>query len=262
MKKLITVPAIVICSLFSCKKESGNILDTPVIDSSHISITNISPSISNLKFYLNDKRVSLPDSPVIYGKTVFATYIRNQTTYFPDTVSLPYINISPGYQKLAFGSFDNNNIVAILNNNFEVKNNYSLFLTDTIIHGKVTSVLLKDNLLPNDTSKSQIRFINLSPDSPPMDIWAYPDAGYTGYKLFSDCGYLPNDFNSFMNSESFTYVDPGPYYFEATVANTSNVLLGGYLFISPGTIITIYSKGYLSGIGMSRLDVGVIQYEP
>jgi len=246
----------------NCKKEVRNVYKSAEVDSSHISITNISPSISNLRVYLNDKFFSLPDSPIVYGKTVSATYIRNPGTYFPDTVSLPFINISPGYEEFSFSSFDNNNTVAILNNNFESGASYSLFLTDSAIHGKVTSVLLKDSLLPLDSIKSQIRFLNLSPDAPAFDIWAFPNAGYTGYKLFSGCAYLANDYNSFIKSESFSYIDPGPYYFEATTANTADVLLGGYLLIAPKQIITIYSKGYLSATGNTRMDVGVIQYQP
>lgn len=206
--------------------------------------------------------MSLPDSPVNYGKTVFSTYITNSTTYFPDTISVPYINISPGYDQLSFSSAGNNNLLGLLNSNFEGGASYSLFLTDTLVHGSVTSVLLKDNFLVKDTSKSQIRFLNLSADSPPLDVWAYPAAGYSGYKLFSACAYIPHDYNSFVNAESFTSIDPGIYYFEAAIAGTTNVVLGGYLIIENKKVITIYTKGYLSGTGTSAVDVGVIQYTP
>lgn len=259
---------IIFCSLlfwgilFSCKKEVRNIYDIPPVDSSHISITNISPSIADLRIYLNDKPISLPDSPIVYGKTVSASYIRNPGTYFPDTVSLPYINISPGYEQLTFRSFGNDNSVGILNNNFEAGATYSLFLTDTVVHGKITSVLLKDNIRTTDTAKSQIRFLNLSPDAPPLDVWAFPNAGYSGYKIFPACAYLPNDFNSFMAGESFSDIDPGIYYFEAAIAGTSDVVLGGYLIIDPKKVITIYTKGYLGGTGSKTMDVGVIQYVP
>ena len=251
----------IICSfLFSCKKQVRNIYDIPPVDSAHISITNISPSITDLRLFLNNKPLSLPDSPVVYGKTVFASYIRNPGTYLPDTVALPYINVSPGYQQLTFSSFENDNSVGVLNNNFEAGATYSLFLTDTVVHGKITPVLLKDNVRNTDTSKSEIRFLNLSPDTPPLDVIAYPGASYNGYKLFSDCAYIPNNYNSFVNGESFAEIDRGIYYFEAAVAGTSKVLMGGYLIIPGQQIITIYTKGYFSGNGTKALDVGVIQY--
>jgi len=253
-----------LCMAFfiNCKKGIKDTYKAPLTDSSHISITNISPSISDLCLYLNNKFFPLPDSPIVYGKTVFASYIRNPTTYFPDTVMLPYINILPGYQQLDFGSYRNSNIFGELNNNFEPGASYSLFLTDTAIHGKVAQVLLKDNIRPADSIKSQIRFLNLSPDAPPLDVWAYPNAGYSGYKIFSGCAYIPNDFDSFINAESFSDIDPGIYYFEAAVAGTTNVLLGGYLVIFSKRVITIYTKGYVSAIGVKAIDVGIIQYAP
>lgn len=248
--------------VISCKKEVRTVFNITALDSSHISITNISPSIADLQIYLNDKLMKLPDSPVIYGKTISATYITNSSTYFPDTLVLPYINISPGYEQLSFSSSGNNNLFGVLNTNFAKGSSYSLFLTDTLVNGRITSVLLKDNFLAADTTKSQIRFLNLSADTPPLDIWAYPDAGYTGYKIFSGCAYIPSDYNSFVNAESFTQIVPGIYYFEAMIAGTSNVVLGGYLIIAPKRIISIYTKGYLSGTGTEALEIGVIQYTP
>lgn len=252
-----------LCNTFfiSCKKEVRAIYQIPVSDSSHISITNASPAIANFQLYLNNKLISLPDSPISFGKTIFVSTIRNANTYFPDTVLLPYINIKSGYQQLGFGTYGNSNLLGQLNNNFEPNASYSLFLTDTAIHGSITSVLLKDNIRTTDTAVSQIRFLNLSPDTPPLDVWAYPNAGYDGYKIFSGCAYLPNDFNSFTKAESFSDISAGVYYFEATVARSSNVVLGGFLFISPQSVVTIYTKGYYAGAGVNAIDVGVIQYK-
>jgi len=255
--------AFLLCSTFfiSCKKEVRTIYQIPAADSSFISITNASPSISNLQLYLNNKLVSLPDSPVSFGKTVFVPSIRNATTYFPDTVMFPYINIKSGYEQLDFGSYGNSNILGQLNNNFEPSASYSLFLTDTVIHGSVTSVLLKDNITSTDTSVSQIRFLNLSPDAPPLDVWAYPNAGYVGYKIFSGCAYLPDDFSSYQNAESFSIIGIGTYYFEATVSGTTDFVLGGFLVISGQSVITMYTRGYFAGTGVKAIDVGVIQYK-
>ena len=82
----------ILCSIvffISCKKEVRNIYQIQPADSSHISITNLSPSISNLKFYLNNQLSSLPDSPVSFGKTAYVTFIKNTDTYSPDTLLLP-----------------------------------------------------------------------------------------------------------------------------------------------------------------------------
>jgi hypothetical protein len=248
--------------LDSCKKQANSIPPKPVADSSHFSITNASPAISNLQFYLNSKPVALPDSPISYGKTVYASYIRNATTYFPDTALLPYINIPSGYQQIAFGSYGSRTLFSTINNKFEVGKNYSLFITDTIHHGQITTVLLEDHIAKTDSNSCQIRFLNLSPDAPPLDVWAYPNAGYDAYKIFSNCAYIPNDYNSFINAESFSVIPAGPYYFEATIAATCQVVLGGLLVIPRNNVVTIYSKGYLNGAGQKAIDVGVIEYKP
>ena len=142
--------------LLSCKKEVRNRVAPPAADSAHFSITNASPSISNLYFYLNNQRVSLPDSPFSYGKTVFDTYIKYASSYFPDTVRLPYINIYPGFNELTFASPGIDHIISTLDINFEPDSSYSLFLMDTLVHGKVASVLLKDRIIKTDSTQSQI----------------------------------------------------------------------------------------------------------
>jgi hypothetical protein len=260
---LIIKGLIVTCIAFfvSCKKEVKIIYQNPAVDSVQISITNASPAVTDLQLYLNNKFISLPDSPFNYGTTSFSSFIVNANSYYPDTVLIPYIDIPPGYQQLGFGSSGSSNIFGTLINNFEPSGSYSIFITDTVIHGHITSVVLKDNVGTTDSTKSQIRFLNLSPDAPALDIWAYPADGYAGYKLFSGCGYLPNDFNSFINAESFTVIDAGQYYFEATIAGTSTMVQGGLLNVHSQRVITIYTKGFLGGSGNYAIDVGVIQYK-
>jgi hypothetical protein len=246
----------------SCKKELKIIYQNPVEDSSHISITNASPGISSLQFFLNNKIISLADSPLSYGNTTFATYINNGNQINPDTAILPYINIPSGYQQLGFGSYDSHNIFTIFNSNFQSGGNYSVFITDTIKHGQITSVLLQDKIGASDSTKGQIRFLNLSPDAPPLDVWAYPNAGYNGYKIFSGCAYLPNDYNSLLSAQSFSLIDKGPYYFVATIAGTADIVLEGGLIIPGQSVVTIYAKGFVGGTGNNEIGVGVIEYKP
>ena len=136
----------------SCKKEVKTIYKNSVADSSHFSITNASPAVSDLQFYLNNKLVTLPNSPLSYGKTVVATYINNANPYNPDTTILPYINIPAGYQQLEFGSYGSSDIFSNLNNKFEPGGSYSIFITDSIYHGQVTTVLLQDFVGKTDST--------------------------------------------------------------------------------------------------------------
>lgn len=246
----------------NCKKEIVNVYQTPLTDSSSISITNASPAVSNLQFYLNNQPVSLPNAPLSFGQTAYALYVNDANPYHPDTTLLPYINISSGYQQLGFGSYGSSDIFGILNNKFEPGNRYSIFITDTVHHGQITTVLLHDFIGKTDSTKGQIRFLNLSPDAPALDLWAYLNAGPTGINLASNCAYIPNDFNSLINAQTFSPIEAGPYFFVASIAGTSNIVLQGQLYIPGKSIITIYTKGYLSGTGTNAIDVGVIEYQP
>jgi hypothetical protein len=263
-KRKLILNAALACSIIlfiTCKKEVNTIYQNAASDSSRISITNASPAISNLQFYLNNQLISLPNSPLSFGQTVYAFYINDANPYHPDTALLPYININSGYQQLGFGSSGSSDIFSNLNNKFEPGNSYSVFLTDTLNHGQITTVLLKDYIRKPDSTKGQIRFLNLSPDAPPLDLWAYLNAGPDGNKISSNCAYIPNDFNSLINAETFSLIDAGPYFFIATQAGTTNIVLQGQLYIPGRDVVTIYTKGYVGGTGDNAIDVGVIQYQ-
>jgi hypothetical protein len=266
MRKSNSIWTIVLaCSILfiiSCKKEVNTIYRDPVSDSSSISITNASPAVSNLQFYLNNQPIALPNAPLSFGQTVYAMYVNNANPYRPDTTLLPYINISSGYQQLGFSSYGSSNIFGNLINQFEPGNSYSVFITDTIHHGQITTVLLHDYIGKTDSTHAQIRFLNLSPDAPPLDLWGYLNAGATGYKVSSNCAYIPNDFNSLINGQTFSSINAGPYFFIASVAGTSDIVIQGELYIPGNSIITIYAKGYVGGTGANAIDVGVIEYQP
>ena len=149
----------------------------------------------------------------------------------------------------------------LMNNYFKLGVNYSLFITDTITHGQAQCVLLQDNIGTSDSTHGQIRFLNLSPNSPPLDLYAFINAGAAGYKVFSSCGYLPNDNTSLVNAQSFSQIVAAPYYFIATQAGTDNIVLEGGFIVNAKSINTIYAKGFVGGTGVNAVDVGIISYQ-
>ncbi len=261
-KLILNIAMVVSVLLFTNCKKVNTVYQPAVIDSSRISITNASPAISDLQFYVNNQLVALPNAPLSYGQTAYAFYINDANPYRPDTTLLPYISIATGYQQLGFGTHTNSDIYSNLDDEFEPGNSYSVFVTDTLKHGQLTTVFLHDYIGKMDSTHGQIRFINLSPDAPSLDLWAYLGAEPPAIKVASNCGYLPNDFNSFLNAETFSLIAAGPYFFIATEAGTSNIVLQGQLYIPPQNVVTIYTKGYVSGVGNNAIDVGVIQYQP
>lgn len=245
---------VILFFLFSCKKDQATQQQVLISTYSGLSITNAAVGISNLHFFVDNQQVQLPDS-LSYGSTEFFT-LRN---YIYSNIT-PYRDISYGYRQLGFIMPGDNNFLVSFNNYFKSGAKYSIFIADTISHGQLRYVLLQDNIDPSDSTKTQIRFINLSPDAPAMDVWVFPNAGTYGYKLFSNRPYPVFDYSSIPESQVFSSIDAGPYYFVATIAGTYNVLLQGGLILPGRGVVTIYAKGFLSGTGNNQLDVGVIEF--
>ena len=245
--------------LFSCKKEATTSKPLQVETYSHISITDASPGSPNMSFFIDNQHIDLPDS-LYYGNTIFTTILDSSYPNNPIRYTLPYLTIQSGYHQLSFGQVGMNGYLVNLNSYFKSGGNYSVFVVDTLQHGQLKYVLLDDNLIPPDSSKCQIRFVNLSADAPGMDIWAFPDAGVNGFKIFSDQSYPLYSYNNILNSEAFTTLKAGPYYFIATVAGTNHILLEGGLKLPGRSVVTIYAKGLLSSSNDQKLDVGVILY--
>lgn len=246
--------------LCQCKKTERTVTVSAQPDSAYLSITNASPSISNLLFYDNNQFVPFPDSPFSFGSTTFGNYVINSGDQLhPIVQQLPYIKIPAGYDQLGFRStspaaaFDESGY-------FANGAKYSVFITDSVSHGQAQYVLLTDNTVATDTTQGQIRFVNLSPDAPALDLYAFLNVGPNGIEVASNCGYILNDYQSLLNAETFIPITAGPYYLVATVAGTYNAVLDGGLIIRPKSVTTVYVMGFFNGSGPSLANVGVISY--
>ena len=120
---------------------------------------------------------------------------------------------------------------------------------------------MNDQPLSVDSPEGQIRFLNLSPDAPALDVYAFLNVGSNGTKIFSNCGYIANDYNSILNAETFIPITAGPYYMVATIAGTYNAVLDGGLIVPAKGVITMYVKGFFNGSGSNLIDIGIISYQ-
>ncbi|HMH33219.1 MAG TPA: DUF4397 domain-containing protein [Puia sp.] len=255
----ILIPTILI-PFFSCKKET-TAAKFDVQYYSQVSVTNASPGSPNMNLFVDNQQVELQDS-LSYGWTSFRIIQDNSHPNYTISDTTPYVSINSGYHQLGLSQTGPNNNLVNITNYFESGANYSVFIVDTVQHGQLKYVLFRDHLDPPDSSKSQVRFVNLSVDAPPMDVWAFPNGGNDGYKIFSNQSYPLTSYGNLLNSESFVSVKAGPYYFIATVAGTSQILLEGGLILPGKSMATIYAKGLLSGTEDQKLGVGIIRYIP
>jgi len=252
--------AAVLLFLLSCSKDQKTNQQFIVATYSQVSVTNAAVGIGSLNFYVDNQQIQLSDS-LSFGTTSFFNLLNNANPSGPLSGITPYVSITYGYRVLGFSASSVNNILASFKDYFEPGVYYSVFVADTLEYGQLQCVVLRDNLVQLDSGKAQIRFVNLSPDAPSMDLWAFPDAqSSAGYKLFSNRPFPVYDYNAVLGSQNFTTINSGPYYFAATQSGTFNRLLQGGLIIPNKSVVTIYSKGLLAGKGDQALDVGVIEY--
>jgi hypothetical protein len=222
-------------------------------------VTNAALVPGSLNLFIDNQAVLLPDS-LTYGMTTLFTLSHNNDPSNPLSGITHYMNISYGYRQMSFKMPGTINNLVSVNNYFEPGDKYSLFIADTLTHGQLQYVLLQDKVNYPDSSKSQVRFINLSPDAPSMDVWGFFNAGTDGTKIFSNRGFIPYHNSTIPEVQSFTSIKAGPYYFIATEAGTGNIILEGGLILPGGSVVTIYARGLVSGTGDKQIAVGVIEY--
>jgi hypothetical protein len=127
----------------SCSKEEET---TAAI--SGLMIVNASPSVATYNFYWGTTKVN--PAPLPFGGTI------------------SYVQITPGNLKVKFTTA--NSVESILTKDITLAADkpYSLFLINDV--PQLEGLLVEDDLSPSPTEKAYIRFINLSPDAPALDL--------------------------------------------------------------------------------------------
>jgi hypothetical protein len=180
-----------VCLLFlllsSCLKDHNNYYVPPV---ALVTFIQASPDQPPLDFYLDNNKVNL--FPINYGDNIdyFRAHTGKRTANF--------------YSRIAMSK--------ILSDTIHLNSNttYSLFLANTTNHPEI--VLLIDSISKPAAGNATIRFINLSPDAPAVDL-----AVKGGAVLISN--------KSFKNYTSFLPIQGDmSYTFEVRQQGTNTVL--------------------------------------
>ncbi|MGZ3811141.1 MAG: DUF4397 domain-containing protein [Mucilaginibacter sp.] len=131
--------------LSSCLKDNNNYYQPPV---AFLSFVQASPDQPSLDFYLNNNKVNY--NPISYGNEI--DYIRAYT----------------GTRTANF--YNENSMTKIFSDTIHLNPNvaYSLFLANTTAHPEL--VLLTDSLSRPASGNSGIRFVDVSPDAPAVDL--------------------------------------------------------------------------------------------
>ncbi|RZJ15316.1 MAG: DUF4397 domain-containing protein, partial [Acinetobacter sp.] len=180
-------------SLSSCKKE------TPVETAfTAISVFNASPTFSTYDVYLNDSKANAAALP--FGGR------------------LNYAKLTPGTYNIKFTT--SGRAESLLTKSITLPQNayFSYFLINrpTGLDG----LLLTDDVSATSTTNSFVRFINLSPDAPALDLVINGGATVTTNKLFKE-------------ASTFTSLTAGTFTFDVKDKATGNVIAS-----LPGSVLT------------------------
>lgn len=156
---------------------------------------------------------------------------------------IDYTDIKAGTGEFSFTKKGATEVLAKINYNIKPQSNYSLIVTDK--SPKAALILVEDDLSAPAADKAKVRFINLSPDAPELDL-------YVGGKL--DAGLTKKAFKAVS---SFVNVDPGAELkFEIKENGKTEVLatLDKYK-VEKGKIYTIWARGLKAATDATKLGV-------
>ena len=208
--------------LSSCLKDHTS--DIPVTPVAVLSVIQASPDQPALNFSLDGKQVN-----------------SNSLNFMDD---LDYFRAYVGKRAVKFSNASSSATVKTDTVNLLQNVAYSLFLVNKISSPEI--FMLTDSLTQPPTGYASLRFVNLSPDAPGVDL-----AVKSGSVL------VPN--KHFKGFSSFAPILGQVYSFEIRQTGTSTVLATlNNVTINTGFVYSIYLYGLASSTGADKLTANLI----
>ncbi|TZF86047.1 DUF4397 domain-containing protein (plasmid) [Pedobacter sp. BS3] len=205
----------------ACSKKSD---DNSSITTAGIAVLHAAPGLPAIDFYLQGSKINKL-IPISYTDTITYRYAYpadypvvikkylSAITYITDTITL------------ASGK------------------NYTLCVTGT--PDAVKPLILEDDLTAPASGKSKVRFVNLSPDAPALDVKFNNETKYTN--------------QAYKSSTAFSSIDTATYTVSLLATGSSTTLSQQALKFESGKIYTVYAKGLQStAVDSLKLSVGVM----
>lgn len=211
-KFLSVLTGVITTALFatSCTNDLNNDYYTPVESAAYGYIVNASPSSGDLYFYADQNLLN--STALNYGNSAgyYRFYLGNRTFSIKSSAGT----------SLATTSLTLNN-----------QDYFGLFAVNTF--NNIELVAYRDTLVQPAAGNARVRFINLVPDSPELDV-ATPSASLaTGL--------------SFKEATDFIEVAAGTYDITFKNTNTGTIITTDTAeILNAGYIYTIYVKGFVS----------------
>ncbi|MFC4212223.1 DUF4397 domain-containing protein [Pedobacter lithocola] len=168
----------------SCVKTDAT--DTTI---SYLRVVNSSPGLATYNVYLNGSAIN--------------------SASLPFAGSLAYTSKTAGTYSLKFTSGSNTESLLTKDVTLNQNTRYSYYLINK--PGQLDGLLIGDDLSMPSTDKAYIRFINLSPDAPSLDL----------FKTSTTTSYATN--KAFKTAGGFVAIDAGTYSLDAKDTATGSV---------------------------------------
>ncbi|MGY4383416.1 hypothetical protein ACVWYN_000435 [Pedobacter sp. UYP24] len=224
IKTLITALALT-ATLGSCMKDD-NFTPQPVAG---LSIINASPNTTKFDLYVDNAKASLP---------VDLSY----------TTKIDYLNLFPGTRQLSIRKKGEQTVIKAESFTLDATVGYSLFVAGQLEN--VSLLLLKDDLTLPAVGKARVRFVNLSPDAPALNLAIagketdlFTNKSFKEYSTFETIDAAEKLTFNLKNKETGAT--------EATLADVK---------IESGKIYTIWVKGLKAATDDTKIGLAVFQH--
>lgn len=198
-------------ALSSCDDDDDN--NVQPVEVAYVSLYNASPNSPDLDIVVDNRLINL--YPLEY------------------TDHTGYLRFFTGERNLQFSPYSANNVIVDTVFTLEPNNAYSIFIADT--YQSAEALLLEDNTGTPAEGNAKIRFVNLSPDAPDVNLSADGEQE----SFFNDI--------SFKESTEFKEVEADAYDFQIMSTDQEQVLLDvPDISLQPGWYYTMLVRGYQS----------------
>lgn len=205
----------------SCSKEDDN----AVTGEAKVSVTHVATEGPALDVYIDDAKITT--APLSFGNTT-------------GVAGDPYVTINAG---LRYFRVSPDNITNVIQGNvpFSPDAFYSIFAYDSIgAAGTLKTLILADKLTAPADTKTNIRFLQLSPDTGRISIELVNTTDTISFPGRAYLGSLVTD----ASLANFSSVNPGNYTLNVRTTGTiTPVLYSVPVSLEEGKIYTIYSRG-------------------
>lgn len=232
MKKGIIMSLLVVagCSIFltSCLKNNNN--NQPVQPQAGLYVLHASP-----------------DAPDVFVYSDSAKLFSQSLSYYHSPGG--YLAVDTSWHKIAFLNSSSGDTLAAGTYDFQDGKLYTAILYDSLDKAKIMRI--DDNFSSFDQSKVNIRFLNLSPDAPAMDLYLDTTAVYTS-RTFAD-NVENTSYNDVKTLNGGTYDITLKRHSDSTTLKTR-----ASITLTPGYAYTIISAGFVNGTGDQAQQIGII----